>query len=280
MCYVDIDANGRVGIRRSANGSQVTTFSSISAYQVNGQTFASQRALIQQLTAVIFDLPCGEVPEPCCDYTVDSIDLNSNFIWCYDFIVDTFNIGLLFPEVTPVFTLQVNVQQGQDSLKYAYSANANYPGNTTVIATEDLINRFDTSTVFNDTTGFVDLTYNERGFCLSSNYIDINKQIRVIIGSNQGTGVISPSQIFTDGDIVEFGGNVHTIDQTTGQNNNQLAIRFRQSVVSFQVNINGDWTTETPVDGSWERSSCADISLWRIIDEEGTIIDSGSVTCE
>jgi hypothetical protein len=52
--------------------------------------------------------------------------------------------------------------------------------------------------------------------------------------------------------------------------------------VSFQILINGVWTTIDPeeiVDGVWERTTCDLITAWRIVDEGINTIDSGTFDC-
>ncbi len=172
--YVDIDANSRLGIRRSANGSQITSFSSTSAYEVNGSSYNSLSALVDALNGAIFLSPCSVV-----ECEIDS------FYFCYSMLEDTLFIDLGDSSFNSSFLLSVfNVTdfESYGTIQRSIPTNQRYFLRDTIMG---WINDF----AYSDTTSRYTFEITENGFCVYTTE-QISDVINITFGSNQSLGAV------------------------------------------------------------------------------------------
>lgn len=205
QAYIDIDASNRISVKRTANGSQITQFSTWQNYRVNGDTFPNQAALLLALNEVLFKSPCGSVAGGC---------ETTTFSYCLN-LTDSLYIFTCESVCTPVISLTI----GNETNPATYTNLVIGAGDT--ITKAEIITLLFDSLTYNDPSGKTTFTVTTDGFCIESTE-KIEDQIFVFFGNNQ-TGVDLPA-ICSGG--VETTGNVITVSQTCSESVYIQRIKF------------------------------------------------------
>jgi hypothetical protein len=256
LCYIDIDANGRLGIRRTANGSQVTSFAATSAYQVNGSSYGSQALLVSALSSAIFREPCG-VASGC---TYSAVGVYPLAFVCLEILADTFNL-----EEFNLFGIGV-IDNSESEIILYQADSSDFP-----IFRSDIVAGLVSS--FDDQDGKYRLDSTSSKVCI---YIeqtldtDSNSYVFAIqidsTDQNTCEAFLWTGQFDSDSFVCEYNANEYS------------GITFFQQG-TFQVFRSG-WQTVSFSGGTF--SSNEAFTQWRIIDSEENVIDSGlpTINCD
>jgi hypothetical protein len=198
----------------------------------------------------------------CCTYRVEGIELSGFATMCVTFNWDLYtNPNLASNQFAFTIYDGVNI----DSFNLSNLSVASRTRDEVLSLIEDYF-----------ATSDINIVVNETGFCVSA--VGDIEQLSISFNISSLLSVANTCENFT------FSVNSSVIEsecsETTGQSN-FVANPIIENV-SFQILINGSWTTIDPeeiVDGVWTLETCDQITNARIIDDEGNVIQTLEVQC-